>query len=83
MIDVYPLQDALAVIDDESLGNGGGPYNLLKDLSKMEVDKNTTEAKCKYNLKTLSPALSKLSLSTNNYIVVHHTSRPTNYSIIK
>ena len=38
MIDVYPLQDALAVIDDESLGNGGGPYNLLKDLSKMEVD---------------------------------------------
>ncbi len=37
MIDVYPPQDALAVIEDESLGNGGGPYNLLKDLSKMEV----------------------------------------------
>ena len=37
MIDVYPAQDALAVIEDESLGNGGGPYNLLKDLSKMGV----------------------------------------------
>lgn len=37
MIDVYPPQDALAVIEDESLGNGGGPYNLLKDLSKMGV----------------------------------------------
>lgn len=38
MIDVYPVQDALAVIEDESLGNGGGPYNLLKDLSKMGVE---------------------------------------------
>ncbi len=37
MVDVYPAQDALAVIEDESLGNGGGPYNLLKDLSKMGV----------------------------------------------
>ncbi len=38
MIDIYPPQDALAVVEDESLGNGGGPYNILKDLSKMGVE---------------------------------------------
>lgn len=33
VIDVYPAQDALANIAEESSGNGGAPYNLLKDLS--------------------------------------------------
>lgn len=35
VIDVYPAQDALANILMESSGNGGAPYNLLKDLSRV------------------------------------------------
>jgi len=35
IIDQYPVQESLAIIQSESLGNGGGPYNLLKDLAKM------------------------------------------------
>lgn len=35
MIDTWPAQDALATITDQSKGNGGGPYNLLKDLARM------------------------------------------------
>lgn len=35
-IDGYPEQDQLALIHSESLGNGGGPYNLLKDLAKID-----------------------------------------------
>lgn len=35
-IDSYPEQDQLALIHAESLGNGGGPYNLLKDLAKID-----------------------------------------------
>ncbi|MDX2185539.1 MAG: carbohydrate kinase family protein [Opitutaceae bacterium] len=34
-IDVWPPQDGLANILGVSLGNGGGPYNLLKDLAKL------------------------------------------------
>lgn len=37
MIDHYPPQDALALILDEFSGNGGSPYNLLKDLAKLEA----------------------------------------------
>lgn len=36
-IDVYPAQDALANILSESFGNGGAPYNLLKDLSRLDL----------------------------------------------
>lgn len=32
-IDHWPEQDALASILDHSFGNGGGPYNILKDLA--------------------------------------------------
>lgn len=35
VIDVYPEQDALANISAESSGNGGAPYNLLKDLAAV------------------------------------------------
>ena len=35
VIDGYPEETALGVILRESQSNGGGPYNLLKDLSKM------------------------------------------------
>lgn len=35
MIDAWPAQDALANIATESISNGGGPYNLLKDLAKL------------------------------------------------
>lgn len=35
VIDAWPAQDALARIIDQSDGNGGGPYNLLKNLAKM------------------------------------------------
>lgn len=35
MIDVWPAQDALANISSQSDGNGGGPYNLTKNLAKL------------------------------------------------
>jgi sugar/nucleoside kinase (ribokinase family) len=35
-IDVWPAQDTLATIRAERHGNGGGPYNLLKNLALME-----------------------------------------------
>ena len=34
-IDLYPAENMLATIDDETRSNGGGPYNLLKDLAAM------------------------------------------------
>lgn len=37
VIDVYPAQDALANILEESSGNGGAPYNLLKDLARLDL----------------------------------------------
>lgn len=35
VIDVWPEQDTLAKILSESRSNGGGPYNILKDLSRL------------------------------------------------
>ena len=35
LIDTWPPQDALASILSQSWGNGGSPYNLLKNLSRM------------------------------------------------
>jgi sugar/nucleoside kinase (ribokinase family) len=35
ILDAWPPQDALANILSESWGNGGSPYNLLKDLSRL------------------------------------------------
>ena len=37
IIDAYPEQDTLANILSESKSNGGGPYNVLKDLATMQV----------------------------------------------
>ncbi len=37
IIDRYPQQDMLANIVSESQSNGGGPYNVLKDLAAMKV----------------------------------------------
>src|SRR5271165_211395 len=34
-VDAWPEQDGLVTILDNSVGNGGGPYNLLKDLARM------------------------------------------------
>ena len=34
-INVYPAENMLATIDDETRSNGGGPYNVLKDLAAM------------------------------------------------
>ena len=34
-VDVYPAQDALANILDESVGNGGSPFNILADLARL------------------------------------------------
>ncbi len=36
-IDTWPEQDGLANILGHTVGNGGGPYNLLKDLSRMRA----------------------------------------------
>jgi sugar/nucleoside kinase (ribokinase family) len=38
VIDGYPTQDMLASILSESRSNGGGPYNVLKDLAAMKVE---------------------------------------------
>ncbi len=35
LLDGWPAQDALALIGEESLGNGGSPYNVLKDLALL------------------------------------------------
>lgn len=35
MIDVYPSENALANILEQSLGNGGAPFNVLKGIYKM------------------------------------------------
>jgi len=35
VIDVFPQQDALANILEESTGNGGSPFNILIDLAKL------------------------------------------------
>lgn len=37
LIDAWPQQDMLANILSEKSSNGGGPYNLLKDLSAMQT----------------------------------------------
>jgi len=37
IIDTYPDQDTLAIISAETASSGGGPYNVLKDLSAMGV----------------------------------------------
>lgn len=37
LIDRYPEQDMLAFIGSETSSNGGGPYNVLKDLAAMQV----------------------------------------------
>lgn len=35
LIDAWPEQDTLASIRSETMSNGGGPYNILKDLAAM------------------------------------------------
>lgn len=35
VIDIYPAQDSLANIKEESFSNGGSPYNILKNLAKL------------------------------------------------
>lgn len=37
LIDHFPAQDTLASIIQETQSNGGGPYNVLKDLALMQV----------------------------------------------
>jgi sugar/nucleoside kinase (ribokinase family) len=37
IVDRYPEQDGLARILSESIGNGGSPYNLLKDLARLQA----------------------------------------------
>lgn len=37
LIDAWPAQDMLATITKETSSNGGGPYNVLKDLAAMEA----------------------------------------------
>jgi len=37
MIDRWPQQDTLASIRSQSMSNGGGPYNVLRDLAAMKA----------------------------------------------
>jgi sugar/nucleoside kinase (ribokinase family) len=38
IVDSWPPQDSLANIQSETKGNGGAPYNVLKNLSKLGAD---------------------------------------------
>ena len=38
MIEEFPTEDALVSITSESDSNGGGPYNLLKDLARLGAE---------------------------------------------
>ena len=38
VIDLWPSQDALAIIQNETHGNGGSPFNVLIDLSRLGAD---------------------------------------------
>lgn len=38
IIDTWPAQDMLANIESEAMSNGGGPYNVLKDLKALGAD---------------------------------------------
>ena len=38
LINGYPEQDMLADIRSKTSSNGGGPYNVLKDLAAMRVN---------------------------------------------
>jgi sugar/nucleoside kinase (ribokinase family) len=37
VVDIYPLQDSLANVKKEFFSNGGSPYNILKNLSKLSA----------------------------------------------
>ena len=37
VIDIYPVQDSLANIKEESYSNGGSPYTILKNLAKLQA----------------------------------------------
>jgi sugar/nucleoside kinase (ribokinase family) len=37
VVDAYPEPEMLASIADQSVSNGGGPYNVLTDLARMHV----------------------------------------------
>lgn len=37
ILNTWPAQDALATIVSESSGNGGSPYNVLKDLARLRA----------------------------------------------
>jgi sugar/nucleoside kinase (ribokinase family) len=36
-LDTWPGEDGLATVVDQSEGNGGGPYNVLKDLNRLRA----------------------------------------------
>jgi sugar/nucleoside kinase (ribokinase family) len=38
IIDVYPVEKSLANIKRETMGNGGAPFNVLKDLSRLGAE---------------------------------------------
>ncbi len=38
LIDAWPSQDGLALINSESRSNGGGPFNVLKDLAALKLE---------------------------------------------
>ena len=38
VIDLWPSQDALAIIQSEAHGNGGSPFNVLIDLARLGAD---------------------------------------------
>lgn len=38
IVDCYPPEESLALIQDEQSSNGGSPYNLIKDLRRLGAD---------------------------------------------
>ena len=91
-IDVYPKEDSLANITNEFFNNGGSPYNILKDLSKMgaefplkgiglvgnDTDGNWIINDCKqHNIDTNNLAIVNSPTSYTDVMVVESTGRRT------
>lgn len=93
VIDIYPVQDSLANIKDESFSNGGSPYNILKNLAKLGApfplrgigliggDKYGTQIKkdcAKYGIDTSTlKALSKIHTSYTDVMTIESSGRRT------
>jgi len=83
VIDIWPEQDTLASILSESMSNGGGPYNTLKDLSRLSPGMPLQACGLIGNDYTGDWILEDCRKSGINTDQVHRTNlAPTSYTIV-